>query len=137
MSEPVWFWQKMISPHMAALAAELAGRGRDVVYVAEEPMSANRQAQGWRAPDPGPARLCFAPTADAVRDLVRSAPGDAVHLCQGLRNNGLAAIAQRTLAARGLRQWVVMETVDDIGWRGVLKRLEYRRLGFCRRGSVE
>jgi glycosyltransferase involved in cell wall biosynthesis len=45
--------------------------------------------------------------------------------------------AQRALAARGLRQWVLLETVDDIGCRGVLKRLEYRRLFMQWRGRIE
>ena len=126
--DPVWFWQRIVSPHMAGLAAALAAAGRDVTYVAEQEMSADRAAQGWQVPPLGAARLRFAPTSDAVREAVREAPEDSIHICQGLRANGLVGVAQRTLAERGIRQWVIMETVDDSGWRGALKRLEYRRL---------
>jgi glycosyltransferase involved in cell wall biosynthesis len=54
-----------------------------------------------------------------------------------IRANGLVHEAQRALAARGLLQWVIMETVDDTGYRGILKRLEYRRLYMQWRGRIE
>jgi hypothetical protein len=128
MAEPVWFWQRIVSPHMAALAEALAGQGRQVTYVAERRMSADRATQGWRSPALDMAQLRFATDADEVTKLVAAAPRDSIHICQGFRGNGLVGLAQRTLSTRGLRQWVIMETVDDSGWRGALKRPEYRRL---------
>jgi len=133
----IWFWQRIVSPHMAGLAGALARQGCTVVYVAEQLMSADRAQQGWTSPDLGMARLELAPTAPAVRALAAAAPVDAIHLCQGIRSNGLVGEAQRTLAAHGRRQWVVMETVEDAGWRGVFKRLEYRRLFMQWRGRIE
>lgn len=137
MADPVWFWHRIVSPHMAGLAAALSSGGRDVTYVAELEMSAGRAAQGWQAPDPGRAKLRLAPTLEAVRDLARAAPDDSIHICEGLRGNGLVGGAQRVLAERGLRQWVIMEAVEDSGWRGWLKRLEYRRLVRQRRWGLE
>lgn len=137
MVERVWFWQRIVSPHMAGLAAALADRGVDVTYVAERSMSASRVAQGWQAPDLGAVRLRYGPDKRAIDDLVAQAPVDSVHLCEGLRGNGLVATAQEALARRALRQWVVMEMVDDSGWLGALRRLEYRRLIHRRRGSVQ
>jgi len=136
MADPVWFWQRIVSPHMAGLAAALAA-SREVTYVAERTMSAERATQGWQTPILGDAHLRLAPGADAVRKLVAEAPANSIHVCQGFRGNGLIDIARNTLAARGLRQWVIMETVDDSGWRGVLQRLEYRRLVHRRRDRVE
>lgn len=124
----VWFWQRIVSPHMAGLAAALARQGCQVVYVANEIMSADRAQQGWTMPDLGDARLELAATAHEVVALVKTAPPHSIHICQGLRGNGLVGKAQRGLAGRGLRHWVVMETVDDHGWQGLLKRLEYWRL---------
>src|SRR5262245_31851210 len=121
LAEPVWFWQRIVSPHMAGLAEALAAQGRPVTYVAEREMSADRAAQGWRPPTLGLAQLHFAPDADAVTKLVAAAPLGSIHVCQGLRGNGLVSLAQQALAGRGLRQWVIMETVDDSGWRGALK----------------
>jgi glycosyltransferase involved in cell wall biosynthesis len=134
---PVWFWQRIVSPHMAVLAAALAAQRREVTYIAEQEMSADRAAQGWRAPDIGAASLRFAPTADAVREAVRDAPENSIHICQGLRGNGLVSVAQEALARRGLRQWAIMETIDDSGWCGLLKRMEYRRVVRQWRSSLE
>jgi hypothetical protein len=103
---------------MAGLAAALARQGCDVVYVAEQLMSQDRARQGWSTPDLGSARLELAPTADDVDALVDVASADSIHITQGVRANGLVGHAQRALAARALRQWVVMETVEDSGWKG-------------------
>lgn len=129
MPEPVWFWQRIVSPHMVGLAAALAGRGWDVTYVAEQPMSTDRAAQGWVAPDAGEARVRFAPDAEAAEALLAGAPANSVHICQGLRGNGVVGAAQNFIAHRRLAHWIVMETVEEKGcvssW---IKRAEYARL---------
>jgi glycosyltransferase involved in cell wall biosynthesis len=134
----IWFWQRIVSPHMAHLAAALAKKkGARVTYVAEQPMSADRQQQGWQTPDLPGVNLVFANTDTEIESLIHDAPDHSVHICQGVRSNGKVAIAQRALAARCLRQWIVMETVDDSGWLGGLKRLEYQRLLLSRRNSLQ
>lgn len=93
-------------------------------------------ALGWEVPDLGGARLKYAPDRDAMTSLARAAPAGCVHICQGLRGNGLVADAQKALARKGMDQWVVMETVENSGLGGLLRRLEYRRLIFSRRDKV-
>jgi glycosyltransferase involved in cell wall biosynthesis len=137
MSDPVWFWQGIVSPHMAGLAAALAARGTDVTYVAGEGMSAQRATQGWQPPPLGSASLHIAPTPQAAGALVQAAPANSVHICQGLRGNGLVDHARKALTARGLRQWVIMETVQDRGWRGAARRLAYARLVRQQRAHIE
>lgn len=124
MSE-LWFWQTVISPHMAALASACAARGHRVTYVAQVGMTEDRLRQGWAVPKMPGVVLRLAGTATAMRQAAEDAPPQAVHICQGLRGNGLVGVAQRTLRQRHARQWVVMETVEDSGWRGVIKRLLY------------
>lgn len=125
MSE-IWFWQRIVTPHMAGLAVSLARRGHDVRYVAESLMSDQRAQQGWSAPPVEGVRLLIVEnSADVVR-AVAEARSDSVHICQGIRANGRVGIAQRALRRRCLKQWVVMETVDDHGAMGVLKRIAYR-----------
>jgi glycosyltransferase involved in cell wall biosynthesis len=46
-------------------------------------------------------------------------------------------VAQHALARRGLKQWVLMETVDDSGWRGILRQLEYHRVFMQWRGRLQ
>ncbi len=50
MSEhQVYFWQRIVTPHMAILAEAMAVQGIPVLYVANERMSAEREQQGWNA----------------------------------------------------------------------------------------
>ncbi len=122
------FWQRIVSPHMAGLVRELARRGHNITYVAERPMSVARASMGWGAPDVAPANLEFAPDAATMCALLESMPRDAVHICQGLRGNGPIRAVQQVLAARRLRHWVIMETVDDVGGAGLAKRWLYKAL---------
>jgi glycosyltransferase involved in cell wall biosynthesis len=132
----IWFWQRIVSPHMAGLASALARKGVQVHYVAEHAMSADRVRLGWQVPGMEGVQQHFIQGSRAVESLVAGAAPDSVHICQGMRANGYVARAQRALAKRGLQQWVVMETVDDSGMLGVIKRLEYRRLFRARRKRI-
>ena len=132
----VWFWQRILSPHMAGLAEALAGQGLSVTYVAEEPMAADLAQRGWSAPRLEQARLILAPTPTAYSHAVQTAPADAIHICQGLRGNGLVGVAQRALIANQRPFWIFMERVDDAGWRGALRRLMYRGLFLRWRGHI-
>lgn len=113
---------------MAHLAEALAIMGHNVVYVANQSMSVDRQKMGWAPPTLKHIDLKIASNAKNATDFVTFAPFDSVHFCQGLRANGLVGIAQKELARRGLRQWVLMETVDDAGYMRLPKRLLYRWL---------
>ncbi|WP_170314762.1 glycosyltransferase family 4 protein [Aquibium carbonis] len=129
MADPVWFWQRIVSPHMAGLAEALARSGRPVTYVAEQPMSDSRAKQGWMPAKAEAMTLQFAPDAAAAVGLVAEAPETSIHICQGFRGNGIVSAARTALDQRGLRQWVVMETIEERGWASSrLKRLEYARL---------
>jgi glycosyltransferase involved in cell wall biosynthesis len=133
----IWFWQRIVSPHMAHLAVALARRGCKVTYVAEEAMSADRQQQGWAVPELPGMSLLYADSDAAIQTLAQKPSEHSIHICQGIRSNGFVGAIQRELSARRLRQWVVMETVDDSGWRGLIKRMEYSRLVRARRDSLQ
>ena len=134
---PVWFWQRILTPHMGALAAELVDQGHAVTFVANDRMSADRASQGWESPALGKARFELASTSVEIQALVNAAQGDSIHLCQGLRGNGLVGKAQRLISQRGLRHWAIMETVDDAGWSGALKRGLYRGLLWSWHSSLQ
>ncbi len=133
----VWFWQRIVSPHMAGFAVALVQRGCAVTYVAEQPMSPDRVKLGWTAPLLPCVDLIYVDRQRAVDALVRKAPAEAIHICQGVRANGLVETAQRVLTERGSRQWVVMETVNDAIWYGPIKRTEYSRLFHAKRASLQ
>lgn len=133
----VWFWQSIVSPHMAHLAEELVKLGCKVTYVAERIITSDRADQGWPVLELQGVKLECASSVDAVLQLVEASTQDSIHVCQGIRANESIAAAQRAMVARGLRQWVIMETVEDSGWRGFVKRFEYSRLFWLRRNTLQ
>jgi glycosyltransferase involved in cell wall biosynthesis len=121
----VWFWQLIVSPHMADLAVQLAQRGYKVVYVAQQIMSEDRIKLGWTAPSLTGVSLKRIENDAAVQKLILLADVNSIHICQGVRANGRIGLAQQLLTLQKLQQWVVMETVDDSGCKGILKRFVY------------
>ncbi len=124
----IWFWQLIISPHMANLAKSLTELGHSVTFVAEREMSVDRAAQGWAVPDVGTSKIVLAPDQEQAVSLAKAAPPEAIHICQGVRANGVVGPVQQVLKDLGRRQFVNMETVDDSGWQGFIKRAVYKRL---------
>ena len=133
----IWFWQTIVSPHMAGLAAELSRRGCAVTYVAQDQITADRLSLGWKTPPLGRSRLLKASNKLAVLEHLSAASSDSIHVCQGLRGNGIVRVAQARMVELGLRQWTVMETVDDSGPLGWAKRFEYQRLLRARKASLQ
>lgn len=124
----VWFWQRMVSPHIAFLAMALAKRGVEVRFVAETAISEERAMQGWQAPRLEEVELSLLADEVEVEGILDRAPTHCIHICEGIRKNGIVGIAQKKISRTGGRQWILMETVQDKGWYGFLKRLEYRRI---------
>jgi glycosyltransferase involved in cell wall biosynthesis len=127
-SVSIWFWQCMVSPHMVSLADSLACSGFDVVFVANEKISEERAEQGWTIPHLSKVKIFIAKDIASIRKIILSAPRGSIHICQGFRGNGLVNSARQILYKHGMRQWVVMEGVDDSGVLGIVKRIIYRLL---------
>lgn len=127
----------MVTPHMASLASELANRGFEVNYVANEILSKKRIKQGWEVPELGKAKLLLAQSKVKVINYVSDAPKNSIHLCQGLRGNGLVGNAQKIIRKRKLKHWVMMETIDDEGWIGSIKKIYYHILFLRWRSQLE
>ncbi len=127
-SQQIWFWQTMLTPHMGALADSLAEYGHRVVFVANEGMSKERLIQGWQKIKLSKATIKFAKNKKTAIRFAREAPINSIHLCQGLMNNDQVGDAQRILRKRGLRHWVMIEKIDDEGWKGKVKVILYNIL---------
>lgn len=111
---------------MAGLAKAMADRGWIVHYVANESVSAERSKQGWDIPELGNASVHLLEKSSAEHlSLLASLPTDAIHICQGIRSNGYVSKVQRWLGKNGRKYFVIMETVDDAGPLGILKRIAY------------
>ena len=125
------FWQLIVSPHMAAVASALAKMGMSVTYIAQRPMSEQRDKLGWAVPNIAPAELIIAPDSRSMREQLLLLSPSCVHICQGFRGNGPISSVQKELVARRLRHWIVAESIDDRGFVGFIKRIVYNWL--CRR----
>lgn len=124
----IYIWQEMITPHMSSLAEELSKHGYEIYYIAQIYLSKERKNIGWEVPNLGKVKLCLAKNLDEVKAIISKAPKNSIHICQGIRNNGLINIAQKELRKKKLRQWVIMETVNDNGFFGLIKLALYKFL---------
>lgn len=137
MNKPeIYYWEKMSSPHVAGLLEALVRRGCKVTYVVEATVTSDRLNQGWSAPAMEGVHLKLVSSEDDVERVVKEVSPKSVHICDGIRSNGMVTFARAALKRNGYRFWVFMETVDDQGWRGLIKRLEYRRLFWLWRNQL-
>ncbi|MDA7733975.1 glycosyltransferase family 4 protein [Candidatus Pelagibacter sp.] len=133
----IWFWQQIFTPHMGALSATLANRGFRVFFVANKRLSKERAQLGWETPTLGKGKFILAPNKNRVKQIALKVPKNSIHFSGGLHGNGLIKNAQYVLRARGLKHWVMMETVDDSRWHGPIKRVLYRLLFLWWRNHIE
>ena len=120
----VWFWQDIISPHMAGLANALARKGVKVVYVAEQNITDDRLDQGWNCPDLNGVEFKLCHNKDVAKLLSNNCNKNSIHICQGVRANRSIGVAQKILKKRNINQWVFMETVDSKSYP-LLKKVVY------------
>jgi glycosyltransferase involved in cell wall biosynthesis len=133
----IWFWQNQTSRLVTPLASALAQGGCQVTFVFLQRLSPERHALGWAVEDVPGVTLKQVGQEGDVEPLLATASPDSVHICQGIRPLGLTRLVQPALARAGRRYWVAMETVDDVGLAGLLKRAEYARQFWLKRRTVE
>lgn len=124
----IYYWEKMNSPHKAGLLSALSRQGYKVTYVVESKITPDRLIQGWSEPRLQGVHLELISSAVEIERLIKRSEPQAIHICDGIRSNGMVVYARSILKRNGCRFWVFMETVEDQGWRGLIKRIEYRRL---------
>lgn len=133
----LYFWQVIISPHMTELVSKMTMYGYSVYYIAIQAMSSEREALGWEAIFPHGVEVIIAESTAHLQSIVVNAEPDSIHVVGGVRGNGNLGLAQKLLINRGLRQWIIMETVDDYGLQGFVKRILYRLIFFRFRSILE
>ncbi len=132
----IWIWQQMLTPHMAYFAESLSSCGHDVTYVATQLVSDQRKQQGWQAADLKNAKVKVVTSIDEIYPLFLLVKSDSVHLCEGLRGNGLIGEVQSMLVSLGFKYWVLMETLDASSLDGLIKRPLYRFLIRSKRNEI-
>lgn len=130
------FWQRIISPLVAELAVSLSRLGFNVTYVAEQELNIDRVKLGWVKYDLKNVEIKILTDISVVRRVVLDADPSSIHICQGIRGNGLIKHVQKVLRDKGLSYWVIFETVNDAGVKGILKRGLYNWLLYRYKKSI-
>jgi hypothetical protein len=133
----IYFWQQIISPHMSEFALELSKRGHKVRYVSEKIISEERMKLGWKSLGIESLDYILVNSYKEISKLVLESPVNSLHICEGIRGNGLVGIAQKELLMAKRCQWIVMETVNINGILGFFRGLIYRYLIFRIKRNIE
>ncbi len=124
----IWIWQQMLTPHMAYFAESLSSLGHNVTYATTQLVSEERKQQGWQVPVLKNVNLKVMTSVEQISPLLSLIDSNAIHLCEGIRGNGLVRAVQSSLAFQGIKYWVLMETVDDASFVGMIRRPMYSYL---------
>ena len=93
----VYIWQTMLTPHMTALAVSLSKSGYEVFYITQTSLTQDRLELGWELENLKNINVIFAKNSHSVKSIVLQSPTSSIHICQGIRNNGLISVAQKEL----------------------------------------
>ena len=122
----IFFWNNvpciLTAPFLRALASQWQGR---VFVVTEFHLYEERIKQGWSQPDYGVAKLIIAPSRQKRLDLIEQAAINSIHIFGGIRAYPQTYWSMKQVARTNATLAIYAEHVDDRGWRGPIKRLQY------------
>jgi glycosyltransferase involved in cell wall biosynthesis len=125
----IYFWQEFVSPHIAYLINQIASKGVKVNLVVEKIITLDRKKLGWeKLKLPYLKLIIFKSFND--NSFKNFFSKDIIHICQGLLFNGFIKKIQSHLRGKNLKQWILMERVNDRGFKGPFKRIVYSFLFF-------
>lgn len=136
MKKQVWFWQLIVSPHMIYLAQQLATKGVEVHFVARQKISAHREKLGWIIQEVKGIHIHILDENQNFNDLLENANTDATHICQGLRGNGYIYDLIKKFKNNNKKFWVIMETLDPRGLKGIIRKFLYKGIFFKYRENI-
>lgn len=122
----VWFWQLIISPHMVKVAKELTKLGIKVNYVIQQEMTEERKNLGWTLDSLEGVNLYY--YKNNLSEILSKSDKNAVHILQGLRGNGYIYEVAKFFKVNNIKFWVILETVNTMGFKGYIKKLLYRNI---------
>ncbi len=124
----VYFWQLMVSPHIVELAYELSELNVNVKYCAVQKVLPERLNQGWDTENRLAENTILVADEKNIKKVLDKIDHNTIHICQGIRGNGLISLVQRELVKRGQKYWIIMETVQTNAFSNFFKLLVYRSL---------
>ena len=132
------FWQRIVSPHIFDLCVSLSDLGYEVTYIFTDEMPEDRLSLGWTIPDIKNINFISLRSCIEASIFIDSLPNDSIHLCQGLRGNGLVGKIEKILRQRKLRYFVLFEKIYEKNILiGLAKRIWYWYSFRCLESSIE
>lgn len=126
MIKEIWFWQLIISPHMVKVAKELTKLGIKVHYVIQQEMTEERKTLGWTLDSLDGIHLHY--YKNNLSEILSKSDTSVVHIIQGLRGNGYIYEVAKYFKVNNIKFWVILETVNTIGFKGYLKKFLYMNI---------
>lgn len=133
----IYFWQRMVTPHMSSLATALADKDINVYFIAETSISKEREKSGWILQDLPNVKILYVKNIEKIKIIINSSKKNSIHICQGFRRNGIVKKAQKIIRKLGRREWVILETINDNGYLGIFKRVLYKYLAYYYKNNFE
>ncbi|WP_454726781.1 MULTISPECIES: glycosyltransferase [Cupriavidus] len=117
------FWEPSVSPHKAALLAELARQNPmiEVVCCAQRDIAAERRALGWTVPPPDGYERLVRPGKEKIQSLIHGSLDSTFHVFSGIRWVPVIVEALAEVKRVRARYAVMSEPRDGGGWSGKLR----------------
>src|SRR4051812_27758514 len=124
MSELV-FWQRITSPHVVPLLGSLATLVPNVRLVAMSGMDPQRAALGWQIPKISRFKYDVAPDKASIATVLSDLEADAFHVVEGCGRQRWIRHVIGSLHLASAKWAAMMESVNDSGFLGGVKRAYY------------
>lgn len=121
----VYFWQLMVTPHIIELALELNKLNLDVYYCASVDILPTRLNQGWDINNKLKSKTLKFNNKKDINYILNHSDIDSIHICQGIRGNGIITNVQYELRKRNYKYWIIMETVKSNYILNYVKKIIY------------
>jgi glycosyltransferase involved in cell wall biosynthesis len=111
---------------MSAFADSLHKYGYKVIYVANKKMSKGRSDLGWTAFKMVNTDLLIVSKKNEIKTIIKNAPVNSIHICEGIRANGLISYTLSVLKRKKLKYFIILEMIDLRGIVGLIRSLIYK-----------
>ena len=113
----------MLAIHQSAHIRALAAAGNDVTLVVQEKLDTERQAQGWKIPNFGLAKIVVDPDDAVIEALIQENPDESTHIFTTIRAYPVVKKAFLRCVPTAARMGLLVECQDFRGWKGFARLL--------------
>lgn len=128
------FWQNILSIHQSAFINALSKK-HEVVLIVEKEYDSIRRQSGWKKPDIGCSQIVINPTLTEVHELLKKYISG-IHILSGLEVTFEKYKLTRKLTKGSYNVICYLEPFNEIGLKGLLRKIKYRYLSLKYRNHL-